>query len=225
MVWLAIRIQNPFPVNHILNRPGKSRLTVRQAGMDALIGIEQVSFWIVPFCTFGSRFLLQAFDHLSYILTDRDLQERDPGFCDLAAQIGNVFSLFFVPDIIQTVIIPEVQDIRASPSGFPEQDIQRLHLFRLNRRYVCVQLYTDRFRDIFDFLKSIFRTFPFGNVIIENQPVYVLLRCFRIFCHLYIIKKLPDERYRLAGIRGVIVLICFRDPLQILFDIKPVQFS
>ena len=193
MIRLAICPQNPLTIDHILYRLGKSRLTVGQAGIDALIGIKQVSLRIVPFRAFCGCLLLKAFNHFRHILTDWDLQERNPGFCDLAAQIGDVFSLFFVPDVIQTVIIPQVQDIRAPPTGFPEQDIQRLHLFRLNRRYVCVQLDTDRFRDIFDFLKGIFRTFPFGNVIIENQPVYVLLRCFRVFRHLYVIKKLPDE--------------------------------
>ena len=105
MVWLTVCIQDPFPIDHILHRFGKGRFTVWQACINTLIGVEQISFRIVTLCAFCSSLFLKPFYHFRHIFPDRDLQEGDLCFGDLPAQIRDIFAFFFVPDMIQAVVV------------------------------------------------------------------------------------------------------------------------
>ena len=65
MIGTAFRIQDPFPIDHILHCSGKGRLTVGQSGINAIIGIEQVSLRIVPLRAFCSRLFLSVSSRMS----------------------------------------------------------------------------------------------------------------------------------------------------------------
>ena len=78
MVRFSICAHDPLAVNHLLHSPHKLPFAVWQSCIFSLVSVKQILFRVVGLRAFCLGFFLQALKHFCHIITDRDLQKRDP---------------------------------------------------------------------------------------------------------------------------------------------------